>query len=120
MSLIIDLDPAMGISAETFTTAWNNHTTASQLATASADDSIPVTFNDPLTIAVLTAVGTGLVTLGFDVLKEQINAVLKELREKDPKVETLSIPPNAKIERIRNHDGSEIITVTIPKKVASA
>ncbi len=116
MSLLIDIDPRMGISAEQFIAIWNAHPTANQLAIASEDDSPPTKFADPVTIAVLTAIGSGFVTLGFDVLKEQINAVLKELREKKPAAETLTIPDNAKIERIRNHDGSEIITVTIPPK----
>lgn len=116
MSLMIDLDPQLGITPDEFTSVWNTHATASQLATAVELDTPPVKFGDPLTLVVLTALATGLVTMSLDVLKEQINAVLKELREKKPTGETLTIPHNAKIERIRNHDGSEIITVTIPKK----
>lgn len=117
MLLIVDLDPQMGVSAETFSTAWNTHPTANQLATAAEDDAIPKTFNDPVTAAVILTFATGMITLSFNVLEDVLKDVLKSLREeKAPAGETLFIPDNAKIERIRNHDGSEIITVTIPPK----
>ena len=117
MLIVIDLDPNLGVLPAEFAAAWNTHPTANQLATATQDDATPKTFNDPVTAAVILTVATGLVTLGLNVLEDTIKDVLKSLREgKPPAGETLFIPDNAKIERLRNHDGSEIITVTIPPK----
>ena len=111
----IILSSDLDISPEEFADAWNESTKARDLAKANVTTPQGTSF-EPITIAaILITVGTG---IAVKVISDQINEVLKQIREKHSQqkkqaTESKEALKPAHIKITEKRDGTRIVAVDI-------
>ncbi len=111
----IILSPDLDITPEEFADAWNESTKTRDLAEANVTSPQGTSF-EPITIAfILVTIGTG---IAVGVISEQINEVIKKIREKhsqQKKQETESKEASEPIhiQITEKRDGTRIVAVDI-------
>ena len=111
----IVLSPDLDFTPEEFAAAWNETTTARDLAEANVTSPAGTSFEPVTLAAILITVGTG---IAINVISDQIKEVIQHIRDKRSQQKeqgtgTTEVPGHTHIKITEKRDGTRIVAVDI-------